>query len=1244
MKTMKYITIILLMLVTATITARNYVAGEDVYVNAQQGDVIGDWSKDNANLYIYFYHSQHPGISFWMTLSQIGTSKIYHGTMPAAATYDYAIVVRGTAPDWNHKWNQSGDIDIPADKQWNCINDFDDAEHRWKIYSPVAGALNIFAAQTAEEVMHICPSALGGPLSLRPKLNAAKTQYVYDNVYAHAWYISTNGTTWTAINTYAGTPRDDEHYTDKDLFTTLPASIPAGGIYYYLYSADKTARRKVHVIADAQDCELDCSITSFETAISAVNADDNTYTLDGVVAFGEPNGSLVIECDGQTLDIPSPRSPQCFSLTGVPAATANGVTTTARAYFTGNAACAQEITINVPNATQALDIVTKNILTGDQIILNPVNADPNNDYVWIVDNVEYRKSDGQAQSYSVPAFNNDTTATYVYKEFYPISGTMNDMMTNGGYESADATVYGTMGSTSNISDYLFWDRYDNSTTDINFYDNESINPWIHISPTDSVHKYRTNGFAVVQSAQHFYPTYADVRPREGSYFALFDAATGREGGNKKAWYASTATNPDLKLKAGTTYVLSFWAANINNYGEMDNAAQFKFRIEYNGHTWESGVLDLGSDEYRNNIWHQHSETFYADENCDNVTISVVNLNTNTLNIGNDFALDDIQFHAISSISRVVKSQQKFTVYAHEPKMTAFTVTPQPLACDGGPEYSINMHLEYKNAKGHIIIKDLTTGTEYPVSATSTTNDAMFSKDTTIIIPSLTPEFHQWQAYFSAWPSAMLEAETQAPAVPRVLTPASYLFSEPGCSDISTKLTFNLDYCYQQGTFTYWVDDLPAQTADFTPLSRDTLTLNQLEFDNIPADGKDNHILHISFDGANSCVKTFNLPAVPFSYVIDALEITSDIPDIVLCNTESYDVVLKATTHYDATGQTMVFSYSDNGDQSATALVSGKIATITLTLHNIDDPVEHPVYAAFEAKPLCTRESSAAIIAPRRASCNKWRDTICTDESYNNHGLDLSPMPAGKYVYKIGFNDSLWLTVYDVPRITLSPISRTCDDQTELRFPYEVIDGTPDRFTISIDGQDYSTTIDQQEIVVPLSPDWQAGDYTALISVETDGINCSSTEQVTFTIAASKQLLRKWNDVLFIDNSHGQYTTYQWYENGAEMQGETQQFLYNPQGLFGVYFCRMNTVDNRTVYTCEQPFDAVQRSRDLVPAETPQRVLTLYDVMGHELERQVVTEPLNTPEAIHSLSHRSPGIYILTIREGEDLQVMKVRVP
>ena len=665
---MKMNRIILLTLglsISLGLTARTFYKGEKVYINSDQSFHEFDWSADGAKLFMYLYNDGDTK-NAWLNLWPVTPgSKIYEASFAAEGEYTMAVIVRksdaGVAGDWENIWDQTCDIDIPDYPTCNCVYRFWKGNNctgsaDWLAYTPSIDEVIASIASVPEERIPVCPAAAGDPFSLHPQLveSDGKKEYNYRQVGGHTWLSSEDGKTWTSLDGYDAQIRTE---LTIDTFVTLPATMPANGVYYYLYSSIPAGRRLVHVQTDATNCELGCDITSFETAVSAVNADDNTYTLDGIVAFGKTNGALVIECDGKSVTITDPKSPQSFSLTKVPAAKEPGKKTVTRAYFDGDPShCTREITIDIPSITESIIEIPVDVPLGQPATLTPRDAEPTNTYVWLVNGDTLR---GAPQELALDTFRTDTTIIYTYKEYYPASGTMVDMMANGNYEDPSAD-YGTYGKQSKISEYKYWGYFpQTSTAQINFYTDTlptGVNP----------DKLTSNGFAVVRNAYHFAPTYARVRAREGNNFALIDAVTGSEGGNKKAWYATTATNPNLKLRKGSTYVLSFWAANINNYGEMDNAAKFVFRIEYNGHTWESGELDLSKPEFRNNVWHQYSETFYADQECDDVTISVVNKNTNALAIGNDFALDDIQFHAISSVSLIVKSQQQFIVHAFEP--------------------------------------------------------------------------------------------------------------------------------------------------------------------------------------------------------------------------------------------------------------------------------------------------------------------------------------------------------------------------------------------------------------------------------------------------------------------------------------------------------------------------------------------------------------------------------------------------
>lgn len=782
MRTTRYIVLGLLMTLALNLSARMYEVGEQVYVNVLQSGVDGnDWSKDNAKLFLYFFQSTDNTKSMWVPLSPIESgSKVYVGTMPSNIEpwYDLVSVVRksstGTAGNWNDRWNQSCDINIPnnynPDDNTGCdcnfLNEFyaknnlDDncvVDRDWKGYAPTASSLASAAAIAAGgvtmEQISICPNDLGGPFSLRVKLNSSKTGYVYSNVKGHGWYMSFNGTTWTEVTPgTTGTPLDGVDAEIDINKNQLPSTYTGGIMYYYLHSSIPSGRRLIQLNTNSTSCDLDCEITAFETAVSNVNADDNTYTLDGMVAFGQANGNLVISCEGKSITITAPKSPQAFSLQGVPAATTSGVTTTATAYFEGDQTnCSKLITINVPNATEAVAVVNVDSLTGKSFTLTPKDYDPANTYVWLANGDTIK---GAPQVLVINPYGKDSTTTYTYKEYYPASGSMDDIIENGDYE--DATGYGTYKQQSTISDNDFWGIYNNSSSQMDFYDTCSL-------ASDK----KSNGFAVVRSAYNFYPTYAKVTAKSGNNFALFDAATGAAGANKKAWYATTATSSNLKLQNGTTYVLSFWAANINNYGEMDNAAKFKFYIEDISNPANpvkldsSEVLDLSLAMYRNNLWHQCSKTYTAKADCNNVRISVVNLNTNTLNIGNDFALDDIQFHPISTVSKVVKSQQQFVVTSHEPKVDALSATTQNMLCNDAL-FTVNMVVKYRNAQGSLCIRDIDRDSIYYYTVPQKAIEEQGTFTCAITLPDSLMAVRNWEAYFQLEPANKQTAQSTLP--------------------------------------------------------------------------------------------------------------------------------------------------------------------------------------------------------------------------------------------------------------------------------------------------------------------------------------------------------------------------------------------------------------------------------------------------------------------------------------------------
>ena len=1169
MKNNKYIVLSLLLICSLTASARTYVAGEKVYVNTDQSSNGSfNWSTGSANMFLYFYQSSTSGNNEWISLSRVGSSDVFEGTMTNNTWYDRVIVVRKNSSDpsanWSNVWNQSCNINIPDNNEGyngNYISRFSESSNckgdKWLIYAPPAStipsATAIESSGVNMEHLQICPSALGGPFSLRAKLNSDKTAYDYSNVQGHGWYISTDGNTWSEVQAGKTGVASSELDNEKDFNTNQLPAGPLTDIYYYLHSNVAAGRRLIHITTDAPKCDLDCEITSFETAVSNVNADANTYTLDGIIAFGKSKGNLIVSCDGHNVTFSSPKSPQAFSLTGLSATSTPGKTATVEAYFDGDPTnCHQERIIDVPNVVEIREVIRIDTLTGDAIVLKSPTAEPDNGFVWVDETgTEYNDTIRPEQTWTIPAdrFTTDDTATYIYREYYNLDGNMDDLMANGNYEGS--FDYGSYGETSTISDYKFWGSLPQTgSSQINFYDNSTLNP----------SNLKDNGFAVVQNAYNFYPTYAAVTAREGSNFALFDAATGAAGGNKKAWYATTSGSSNLKLKKGTRYVLSFWAANINNYGEMDNAARFKFYIEDISDPANpvridsSQVLDLSIPEFRNNIWHQCSHTFFVNKNYNNVRISVVNLNTNTLNVGNDFALDDIQFHAISTVTKAVKSYQMFEVYAHEPKIDAFTATVVPLACNGGPSYTVKMHVTFQNPKGQLIIKDETTNTEYKYTVTKDAWDTPKDFDKDIII-STAEASHSWKAYFENWPTAQKTTTTDIPGFPKMDIKNPTL-STPGCTDVTANITFDVDYTYQQGQLHYWVDNKADSSRTITT-DKAQQSLTGLVYEGFNADGKQ-HKLHVKFDGTNSCEDSITFTA-PFSPVLDKVQIVSDVPTMLTCSTPSYTVDVEVTTHFNPAdlGKNITLHYHNGvALKDTTVVATGKKTRINnLPLFNMDDTVGfHKIYAELDGyTPVCP--DSIAYKAPKLARIHTFDvnvgETACGVLNYTISGTVSFDMIDGDLIVE-----------YDAAhRDVITPSAGS--HSVNFTIPGMTATGTGLKLNAWFSGSNTAAcTVISNPFDAPVVPSM------AINNVTQDAADCNLTSAVSFDVDYTFQQgdLRFWVD----NNSDSARTITP--KNASSLNTGTLRYAgFNADGKqhkLHVKFSGTNSCEDSVAFTAE----------------------------------------------------------------------------
>jgi predicted hotdog family 3-hydroxylacyl-ACP dehydratase len=94
--------------------------------------------------------------------------------------------------------------------------------------------------------------------------------------------------------------------------------------------------------------------------------------------------------------------------------------------------------------------------------------------------------------------------------------------------------------------------------------------------------------------------------------------------------------------------------------------------------------------------------------------------------------------------------------------------------------------------------------------------------------------------------------------------------------------------------------------------------------------------------------------------------------------------------------------------------------------------------------------------------------------------------------------------------------------------------------------------------------------SALVTgVQAGDSNYDAATPVTDTILyeSASLISQHWNDVLFFDNSSGDYVAWQWYKNGAAVPDDTLQYYSEEPSLNGQYFVIATNKDGQEVQTC-----------------------------------------------------------------------------
>ena len=1185
----RYLLIALVACMALSVNARTFDKDERLYINMEAqsvkdagGDLQYGWySTTNNYNYAYFFKGSNGAWS-----SQV---KQYKGTVwyveAPAGDWEYVILTRHSSAkaDWSTKITQTGNIwfyymdgSTKKMRDQNYLQNFyygsDKDQANWEYVAPAPSG-NPLEWSLPYEDEQICTSAAGTKYMLQAK------NYDYDNTYAHAWFKYESGS-WTRLQ--GDEWRNNEG--DKSFEVTL------GGVnsdvFYFLQCARPTMCRSLRVRIN-QNCGEGapgaCKITSFVAVASDANVTDMTSAVNGVVAFDDKKnaGQLQIWCpdvDTVTIDNADIETPQTFKLKGFDASSSKTYTLYAK-FLSGegcDATC--QVTVTPPSATPTTHTTTGTAadprltrFTEENVTLTPDNKDSKY-FRW----TNTYDDDTIIGEYPEERIHTFTAPKEEVQIDYYLLGTNDPPKAEGNLISN-----GTFETESNLeSKYDYWGK-----DQTNYYDS---------------HPGASGGYALVKNSNTFYHTYNKVTAHEGQYFGLFDSKVTSNIDDQAAWIArSGAKNPKLKVRAGVSYLFSFWVANINSFDQMNNGAQLQFQISYNGgSSWNNLGNEINLGNYKDNRWHGMSSIATPTVSSENVVLRVVNKHTSDKNIGNDFALDDIRFEAVTANSSNIAAFERFPVKFLKCVIKSATFTQrQPIGC-GTDIADVDYTINFVNPRGDLYIYEGTT-----LLAKINHDDLTSATSHTGVLANqpLDNADHVLTVYFDDG-NVKTDAPTtytyNAHAVPAISI-NSLAWGPVGCGETTVTLTAVINYTNQNGSLTADVDGKPANAASYTVESDDPLKVT-LVIPGVNADGLGGHVLNVKFGGSHGCaiVDAVIPEAAPYSPVIDAVTISGATPTVV-CGTTDYPLQIGVTPHFPPvpTDRKIVLTYDSAGTEKVTPEIAITEFPYTLTLYNIGTGTQ-TISAAFALTPDCKK--SAQYTAPTMESCDKDSATICEGGCYKWHGVNRTG-PVGENVITDG-TDTLWLFVKALPKITLKSVNMTCEDAASINLPYSIDKGTPDTWSLTVDGKAQPiTTVTATDIVIP---SFAPGQHHAEVTVGVAGITCETTATVDFTVAIAEQIYSKWTDVLFVDNKAGLYSAYQWYADNKAMSGETQQRLYDPKGLSGnnvIYYCELTLTDGTKLYTCPQKFDDAPRSAEQKTGENKVQSTKMYDSMGRSIQ-------------------------------------------
>lgn len=224
-------------------------------------------------------------------------------------------------------------------------------------------------------------------------------------------------------------------------------------------------------------------------------------------------------------------------------------------------------------------------------------------------------------------------------------------------------------------------------------------------------------------------------------------------------------------------------------------------------------------------------------------------------------------------------------------------------------------------------------------------------------------------------------------------------------------------------------------------------------------------------------------------------------------------------------------------------------------------------------------------------CSYRMDTVCSGEPYSKDGFEHPADKPGSYILTQG-TDTLLLTVIESLAVTIQSPAPLCNvhKDTTLVVTYSVVSGAPKTYSLHFssplmeDVENAPLQGNQFRIFLPGTVDQTV---QVLFSAEEETGHCAVETQFAIGRNAGVAIYSKWDDVLFVDDSNGDYVGYQWYCDGVAINGANRQDYYTGAPLQNdghSYYVILTRADGTTDVTCPMSFGDATPSAPLNPGD------------------------------------------------------------